>query len=221
MKPVDVYERLLLRFGPQGWWPADTPLEVCLGAILTQNTNWGNVRRALAGLRRETELEYERLRVLKEGRLAELIRPAGYFNQKARKLHIFFAWLEREAGGDLAGLAVRTTVELRGELLGLWGIGPETADSILCYALGRPVFVVDAYTRRAARRHGWCAAGTGYDDLAELFTAGLPRDAGVYNELHALLVRLAKAHCAKRGPRCRGCPLIDLGFTETRRSWGS
>lgn len=216
MKPVEVYERLLLRFGPQGWWPAATPLEVCLGAILTQNTNWGNVRRALAGLRRETGLEYERLRVLSEGRLAELIRPAGYFNQKARKLRIFFAWLEREAGGDLTELAGRTTMELRGELLRLWGVGPETADSILCYALGRPVFVVDAYTRRAAVRHGWCAAGTGYDDLAKLFTGGLSRDAGVYNELHALLVRLAKAHCAKRGPRCRSCPLLDLGFAETR-----
>ncbi len=213
MDPLLIYQALLVRFGPQHWWPARTPLEVCLGAILTQNTNWGNVCRALAALEEAADFEFRALEALSEEALARLIRPAGYYNQKARKLRVFFAWLKREADGELENLAGRPTAELRRELLGLWGIGPETADSILCYALGRPVFVVDAYTRRAALRHGWIDARTDYDGLAERFTRGLPTVTAVYNELHALLVRLAKEHCCKRNPRCAGCPLAWLGWS--------
>jgi endonuclease-3 related protein len=210
----EVYRALLARFGPQGWWPGDTPLEVCLGAVLTQNTNWGNVERALAALREATGIEFARLRALGEDELARLVRPAGFFRQKAERLRLLLDWLDGRCGGDFARLDAVPTGTLRDELLNLRGIGPETADSILLYALGRSVFVVDAYTRRAAQRHGWSDERAGYDELAALFTAGLPRDAQVYNELHALFVRLGKEHCRRRNPRCHPCPLAGIMFVR-------
>lgn len=210
MNPRLIYQALLLRFGPQRWWPARTPLEVCLGAILTQNTNWANVENALGVLRRETSLEFGPLLALPVERLAELIRPTGYFNQKARRLRGWLEWLDTRAGGELSALSTTPTAGLRQELLALRGIGPETADSILCYALGRPVFVVDAYTRRAARRHGWIEEKTSYDDLAALFARAFPGQTARLNELHALFVRLGKEHCRKSKPGCARCPLVAL-----------
>jgi len=206
----DIYRALLARFGPQGWWPGETPLEVCLGAVLTQSTNWGNVERALAALRKATGLDFAKLRALSEGELARLVRPAGFFNQKARRVRLLLEWLYGRCSGDFTRFEAVPTETLRGELLALRGIGPETADSILLYALARPVFVVDAYTRRVAGRHGWADARSDYDELAALFTAGLPRDAAVYNEFHALFVRLGKEHCRRRDPRCHPCPLAGL-----------
>ncbi|MCX7021611.1 MAG: endonuclease III domain-containing protein [bacterium] len=207
---LEVYRALLARFGPQGWWPGETPLEVCLGAVLTQSTNWGNVERALAALREATDLNFAKLRALPEEELAPIVRPAGFFRQKAERLRLLLSWLDGRCGGNFTRLEAVPTQTLRGELLALRGIGPETADSILLYALERPVFVVDAYTRRVAQRHGWADARAGYDDLAALFTANLPRDAQVYNELHALFVRLGKEHCRKRNPRCHPCPIAGI-----------
>jgi endonuclease-3 related protein len=205
-----IYRALLARFGPQGWWPGETPLEVCLGAVLTQSTNWGNVERALAALKGETGLDFAKLRALGEGELARLVRPAGFFHQKAERLRLLLAWLDGRCGGDFTRFKAIPTETLRGELLALRGIGPETADSILLYALGRPVFVVDAYTRRVAQRHGWADARAGYDDLAALFTTRLPRDPAMYNEFHALFVRLCKEHCRRRNPRCHPCPIAGI-----------
>jgi len=209
---LEIYRALLARFGPQGWWPGETPLEVCLGAVLTQSTNWGNVERALAALEGETGLDFAKLRALPEGELARLVRPAGFFRQKAERLRLLLMWLDGRCGGDFTRLDAIPTETLRGELLGLRGIGPETADSILLYALERPVFVVDAYTRRVAHRHSWADARAGYDDLAALFTTRLPLDPVLFNELHALFVRLGKEHCRKRNPRCHPCPLAGIMF---------
>ncbi len=207
---LTVYHVLYARFGPQGWWPAETHLEVCLGAVLTQNTNWRNVERALATLKKTTELDFAQLSSLPEEELARLIRPAGYYNQKAKKLLLLMSWLDGRCSGDLTLLESIPTKILRGELLDIKGIGPETADSILLYALGRPVFVVDAYTSRVAARHGWVEPRISYDDLAAFFTDRLPRDVSLFNEFHALIVRLAKDFCSKRNPRCHPCPLAGM-----------
>jgi endonuclease-3 related protein len=205
-----VYRALFARFGPQGWWPAQTPLEVCLGAVLTQSTNWGNVERALAALREETGLGFANLLALPEGELARLVRPAGFFNQKAKRLRLLLAWLDGRCGGDFSFLESVPTGTLRAELLAIRGIGPETADSILLYALSRPVFVVDAYTRRAAVRHGWVDKRATYDALAALFTTRLACGPALFNEFHALFVRLGKDFCTKRSPRCHPCPLAGI-----------
>ncbi len=210
LDPLAAYHALYARFGPQRWWPAETPLEVCLGAVLTQNTNWRNVERALTALRGETGLDFANLLALPEDELARLIHPTGYYKQKAARLRLLLEWLDGRCGGDLARLEPVPTGVLRRELLDIRGIGPETADSILLYALGRPVFVVDAYTRRVAARHGWVKPRGTYDDLAALFTDRLPRDVSLFNEFHALIVRLAKDFCSKRNPRCHPCPLAGM-----------
>jgi len=215
MPPLhNIYQTLLAHFGLSNWWPGQTPLEVCLGAILTQNTNWGNVEKALNNLRAVTGLEFAALLALPDKELTQRIRPAGYYNQKAKKLRLFLEWLAATCGGDFSQLASRTTQWLRGELLALWGIGPETADSILLYAFQRPVFVVDAYTMRIALRHSWIEPRCSYDELATLFTGQLPAETALYNEFHALLVRLAKEHCRKREPLCETCPLRDQPHTS-------
>ena len=205
-----MYERLLAVYGPQGWWPGRTPFEVAVGAILTQNTAWTNVEKAIAALRRAGALSFRGMKRLSERRLAALIRPSGYYNQKARKLRAFLDWLGERGGrsGSLRRALAGPLEEVRESLLAVHGVGPETADSILLYAGGRAVFVVDAYTRRALSRHGMPGAATApYEELRALFESNLPRDAALYNEFHALLVRLAKERCHKRTPRCSGCPL--------------
>jgi len=204
-----IYQRLYSAFGPQHWWPGETPFEVMVGAVLTQNTNWANVERAIARLKRAGLLEPGRLAGCPERLLARLIRPAGYFNVKARRLRAFMDWYRSRVGDrPLTALRGVRTARLREELLSIPGIGPETADSILLYALGRRVFVVDAYTLRVLSRHGLIGPGASYDRVQRLFHEVLPRSTRLYNEYHALLVRLGKSVCRPR-PACDRCPLLD------------
>ena len=201
---------LYSEFGPQHWWPGDTAFEVMVGAILTQNTNWGNVERAIANLKAAGALEPRRLAELPPPRLAELIRPSGCFRVKAKRLREFALWLRRKQPRAENELFRRTRTErLRRELLGIHGIGPETADSILLYALRRRKFVVDAYTRRFLARHGLIAPGATYAEIQSLFERNLPPSQRLYNEYHALMVRLGKEFCRTK-PSCDRCPLEPL-----------
>ena len=211
------YHALLAAYGPQGWWPGGGAFETIVGAILTQNTSWKNVERALAGLRDRGALaDPAALGRLSDRELERSIRPAGFARQKAATLRGFVSIVGREAGG-LRALLSRSEGDLRGALLGVKGIGPETADSILLYAAGHPVFVVDAYARRFAGRHGVVCEGAAYGEVQRLFEAALPRSAHVLNEYHALIVRLGKVHC-RPTPRCGDCPLRwDLTIGRPRR----
>lgn len=201
-----LYNRLFDAFGPQGWWPGETPFEVALGAILTQNTNWQNVARVLGNLKARGLLDPFVLFRLPLTELAALLRPAGYYNVKARRVQHFLAFLLERAGGSMARLAEEPWEDLRPALLKVKGIGPETTDSILLYALHQPTFVVDAYTLRVLSRHGVVAEKTPYEELRRLFMEHLPPEVPLYQEFHALLVRLGKEFCRPR-PRCGGCPL--------------
>jgi endonuclease III related protein len=205
----NVYRLLFAQWGPQHWWPGRTRLEIIVGAILTQNTAWANVEKAIRRLRDAKALNLHRLHAADLKTLAEWIRPAGYFNVKARRLRAFTQMMFDRFGGDLRRLFAMETFALREILLGVNGIGPETADSILLYAGDRPVFVVDAYTRRFMMRHGWIGAEAAYDDIARIFTGRLSRDAAFYNEYHALIVALGKNLCRSK-PRCAECPLQPL-----------
>jgi endonuclease-3 related protein len=180
---------------------------VIVGAILTQNTSWQNVERAIANLKKARCLSIKAMQRSGEKKLAQLIRPAGYYNIKARRLKNFLHFIETRFGSSLRRMGRLETPRLRQELLGVNGIGQETADSILLYAFGRPVFVVDAYTRRWAHRHGWAAADALYEDLQKIFVKHLPQDAALFNEYHALIVRLGKDYCRKTKERCVPCPL--------------
>lgn len=201
-----IYDALFRHFGPQGWWPGRTRLEIMVGAILTQNTAWSNVERAISRLRKERALNLRKLHEVPLSVLAEWIRPAGYFRVKARRLREFTTWLMREFRGDLRRLFALPTDELRRRLLAVKGVGPETADSIILYAGQRPVFVVDAYTRRFLERHKWISSKASYDEVAALFVRGLPSDEALFNEYHALIVALGKNYCRSK-PRCEQCPL--------------
>jgi len=206
---LGIYARLRAAYGPQGWWPGRTPFEICLGAILTQNTSWANVVKALEPLRARGLLSYRRLRVVPAARLAPLIRSSGYFNLKARRVGAFVRFLGREYGGRVAGMRRETPGALRAKLLSVPGIGPETADSIGLYAAGLPLFVVDAYTRRVFTRLGMLSGREPYDEVQALFMNSLPCDVGLYNDYHAQIVRLAKEACRTR-PLCERCPLETL-----------
>ena len=203
-----VHDRLLAAFGPQHWWPGDTPFEVMTGAVLTQNTAWSNVERAIARLKAADALSGRALLDLAPDALAELIRPAGYFNVKTRRLKALCAYLEQEGVlEDPVRLAQAAPLpELRRRLLAVNGVGEETADSILLYALHLPVFVVDAYTRRIFVRLGLLHGDETYAGVQAAFLAHLPQERALYNEYHALIVRLGKDFCRPR-PRCGGCPL--------------
>jgi endonuclease-3 related protein len=205
---LTIYDTLLQFFGEQGWWPADTPFEVVVGAVLTQNTAWRNVERAIANLKEARVLTPQGLIGLDETKLARLVRPAGYYNVKARRLKHLMYFLDKECGGDLEQMFAEPLSSLRAKLLAVKGIGPETADSILLYAGEKPIFVVDAYTRRVLFRHGMITDGASYGDIQDLFMRGLPEDVALYKEYHALLVRLAKTFC-KTKPLCAGCPVGD------------
>ncbi len=206
---LEIYHRLRGRFGHRNWWPGDTPFEIIVGAILTQNTNWKNVEKAISNLKRRRALDFEGMLRLPTERLAELVRPAGYFNQKAARLKITIEWLSHRTDGDLSRLEQVDTGELRSELLALKGIGPETADSILLYAFQRPVFVIDAYTRRSSARMGIAGEKSTYGELQDLFERNLPTDVALFNDFHAQFVELGKHHCRKH-PRCGGCPLNGI-----------
>jgi len=204
-----IYDILFKRFGPQWWWPGDTPFEIIIGAILTQNTNWTNVEKAIANLKKAKVLSPEKLYRLDIGELARLIRPAGYYNIKASRVKNFLDWLFINHAGKLANLRKIHSDSLRCELLGVNGIGPETADSILLYAFERPVFVVDAYTIRICSRHHIIDAGDKYEQVRNLFESNLPANTAFFNEYHALFVHLGKDFC-KPKPRCSECPLNHL-----------
>lgn len=200
-----VYARLLERYGPQRWWPGETPFEVMTGAVLTQSAVWGNVEKAIGNLKAAGKLSAAALRDIPVADLAVLIYPSGYYNAKSRKLKALAGWLGNY-GDDLSRLDRRDTEDLRRELLGVHGIGPETADSILLYALGRPAFVIDAYTRRLYPRLGIKPDMDTYVHWQRLFTDNLQHEAAAFNEHHALIVRHGKESCRKT-PRCRGCCL--------------
>ncbi len=201
------FDTLTAALGPMHWWPAKTPFEVIVGAILTQNTAWVNVERAIANLRRERILTPRAIEAVPVGKLARLVRPSGYFRQKAKKLKAFVRFLRQDFGGSLKRMFRTPTTELRERLLAVHGIGPETADSILLYAASHPVFVVDAYTKRILLRHGLVGEKAGYEEIRQLFEGNLPRDAKLYNEYHALLVNVGKNWCRSQKPLCDQCPL--------------
>ncbi len=214
--PLATSYRLMLRhFGHQNWWPGDTPLEICVGAILTQNTQWSNVERAIGRLKERELLQLEELCRIGVAPLAELIRPAGYFNIKARRLKSFVEHVRDRHDGSLDALFGQETRAVRNELLGISGIGPETADSMLLYAGGHCSFVVDAYTRRIFLRHGWIREEAGYHDVQELCQRRLrPRSPGrrldYWQDYHAQIVMVGKSYCRKARPLCHQCPLQEL-----------
>lgn len=195
-------------YGPQHWWPAESDFEMIVGAFLTQNTSWTNVEKAVQALREVGWLTPSAIRNADEVSLAERLRPAGCFRQKAKRIKGFVAHLDERNGGELGRLFAQDTLALRAELLGLEGVGPETADCIVLYAARLPIFVVDAYTRRLFDRLGVLNQPT-YDEAQKLAHASLPPDAARFNEFHALIVRHAKAHCRAK-PRCVGCPLAEV-----------
>jgi endonuclease III related protein len=201
------YDALFRAHGPQHWWPGRTRFEIIVGAILTQNTSWTNVERAIVALRREKLLNPRAIERVSTARLARLIRSSGYFRQKARKLKAFVQFLRKQYQGSLNKMFAMSTVQLREQLLGVHGIGPETADSILLYAGGHRVFVVDAYTRRLLERHGLIHAKSSYEEIRSLFENNLSHDAKLFNEYHALIVHTGKHFCLKRQPECDRCVL--------------
>lgn len=201
------YDALFRALGPQHWWPGRTRFEVIAGAILTQNTSWSNVERAITALRREKLLSPAAIQQVPLAHLARLIRSSGYFRQKARKLKDFVRFLRDCHRGSLDKLFATPTAELREQLLAVHGIGPETADSILLYAGRHPVFVIDAYTRRIFERHNLLGGKESYEQIRSLFEHSLPRDSSLFNEYHALIVHTGKHFCQKRQPACEGCPL--------------
>ncbi|HCO95100.1 MAG TPA: endonuclease [Phycisphaerales bacterium] len=207
-----IYRLLYDAFGPQHWWPGETPFEIMTGAILTQNTSWTNVEKAIKNLKSAEYLIPAGLHHIDISQLAELIRPAGYYNIKAKRLKNFVDWLFDSYNGEITNLQTVETGRLREELLAIKGIGRETADSILLYALGRPVFVVDAYTARITIRHELTDPDADYEQLRELFESNLPEDVQLFNEYHALLVKAGKEFCRPKA-RCPGCPLERLPHT--------
>lgn len=204
-----IYKRLFDHYGPRGWWPAKTPFEVAVGAILTQNTAWVNVERAIENLENEGLLNQDALRNVSTERLSQLIRPAGYYRLKAKRLKEFINFLFSNYNGDMERMFMTDPITLRGQLVGINGIGLETADSILLYAGGIPIFVVDAYTKRILTRHNLIAPKATYPEIQNLFMDNLPHDTRLYNEFHALLVQLGKEVC-KRIPRCDVCPIKGI-----------
>lgn len=201
-----LYQSFSQALGPSNWWPGETPFEVAVGAILTQNTSWLNVEKAIANLKAAGALTEQGLLALHPARLEELIRPAGYFRIKTARLRSFLDFLKQEAGLNITSLASQSLEDLRPRLLAVRGIGQETADAILLYALEKPVFVVDAYTYRMFARHGLIPEVTDYSEVQELVESALPRSAADYNEFHALIVRASKQWCSKSAPKCLECP---------------
>ncbi|MEM9352514.1 MAG: hypothetical protein AAGA92_05835 [Planctomycetota bacterium] len=205
-----VYRRLMSAYGPQGWWSATSAWEVMVGAVLVQNTSWRNAERATDDLLQADRLRFERMRLLNRIQLAKQIRRAGLYRIKAERLRGLIDIVDQRFGGSVDAMGEIETPTLRSTLLDTKGIGPETADSILCYAFDRPVIVADAYAHRVYARHGWATPRFRYAAVQERMAEGLPGEPLVCNELHALLVRVGREHCGKPAPRCEGCPLADL-----------
>ncbi len=204
-----IYQALYRHFGPQNWWPGETKLEIIIGAILTQNTSWKNVEKAIKNLKAEKLLDEKKLYLQKEDEIAKFLRPVGYYNIKAKRVKEFIRFLTERYQGKIENLAKKRGDLLRRELLKIKGIGKETADSILLYALNRPFFVIDAYTKRVLARHKILNKEADYDTGQKLFHQNLPRKPKLYNEFHALFVRLGKTYCRKE-PDCQNCPLANF-----------
>lgn len=220
---TELYDKMLMHFGPQHWWPGETPFEVMVGAILTQNTNWGNVEKAIHNLKGRGLLDARRMLALPPAALAELIRPAGYFNIKTQRLLNFLSYFVESYGADVVRMRERPASALREELLAVKGIGPETADSILLYALDKPSFVIDAYTHRVLSRHFLITEETDYSEMQQLMSSvhGEPVEpceserVSLYNEYHALLVRIGKEFCRPK-PQCEKCPLNGVNWEKRK-----
>ena len=208
-KLLKIYQKMFDAFGPRQWWPGETPFEVVIGAILTQNTNWSNVEKAIKNLKTAGKLSPEGIYGLSVTDLAELIKPSGFFNVKAKRVKTFINWLFSRYDGNLSRMFARDLQTLRSELLSIKGIGPETADSILLYAGNMPTFVVDAYTHRIFSRHELIPEESTYDDMKSFFEENLPKDVQLFNEYHALLVNIGKMFCKPRKV-CEPCPLKDI-----------
>ncbi len=202
---IEIYERLLKHLGKQYWWPAETEFEVIIGAILTQAAAWKNVEIAIENLKAEKILNPAGIKNTRQNQLKKLIKSAGYYNAKSRKLKEFVNFLYKNYGGDLNLLLNQPKNKLRKDLLSIWGIGPETADSIVLYAAHKPSFVVDAYTKRIFSRLGVIDNGIDYESLKKFFENNLPENLGIYKEFHALIVELGKKNCRTK-PVCGGCP---------------
>jgi len=201
-----IYHRLFTTFGPQHWWPGDSPFEIAVGAILTQNTNWSNVEKAIRNLKLARALSTKALHTMPAAELSGHIRPAGYYNIKAKRIKNLVTFLREEYQGSMKRMAKENLPVIREQLLSVNGIGPETADSIILYALEKPIFVIDAYTKRILSRHTILHHDASYETYQKLFHEKLIKDVSLFNEYHALMVRLAKDFCRPH-PRCSGCPL--------------
>ncbi len=206
---INIYQKLYQFFGPQHWWPGETPFEIAVGAILTQNTNWGNVEKAINNLKKQNTLSAKAIHEMPAKELSKLIRPAGYFNIKAKRLKSFIEFFMDNYQGSMKRMKNGDTHSLREKLLSINGIGPETADSILLYAMEKPVFVIDAYTKRVLSRHGIMEHDKCYEKFQELFHSSLKNDVRLFNEYHALFVRVGKTFCKRNDPLCDRCPLKD------------
>jgi len=204
-----IYQILYKRYGSQHWWPGDTPFEVIVGAVLTQNTAWQNVEKAIGNLKRENLLSVKKLANVSLAKLSTLIRPSGYYNVKAKRLKAMLNFLTNEYDGDISNVKKKNIRTLRPQLLSVDGVGEETADSILLYGLSKPIFVVDTYTKRIFPRHGFFDVNTPYLNVQKFFMKNLPKSVKIYNEYHALLVRLAKDYCRTK-PNCRECPIKGI-----------
>ena len=207
---IKIYDKLYKFYGSQGWWPGNTRFEIIVGAILTQNTAWTNVEKAIKNLKNAKVLSHPaKIKRMAARELAALIRPSGCYNIKSVRLKNFVNFLSAGYGADLFRVSRQETRALRQEMLAVNGIGPETCDSILLYAFNRPVFVVDAYTKRIFSRHGFFIEKAGYYEVQKIFMDSLPRDRRLYNEYHALVVRLGKEMCRTK-PDCKRCPLRGI-----------
>jgi endonuclease-3 related protein len=203
---LKIYRSLLSAFGPRHWWPANTSEEVIFGAILTQNTTWKNAKRAIGELKNAGKLSFEAIEKMNEKKLGELVKPARFFNQKAKALHVFADYFGNKYNYNIKKMKKSPLVNLREELLSLYRIGPETADSILLYALKKPIFVIDAYTKRIFSQHGFMQSDDSYAAYQNFFMNNLPHDVQLYNEFHALIVHTGYLYC-KPKPLCKECPL--------------
>jgi endonuclease III related protein len=215
---LNVFDTLLHAFGPRDWWPGDSPLEIAVGAILTQNTAWKNVEKAIGNMKAKRLLDAQRLKTIDMPDLAEIVRPAGFYRIKAARLKSFVAFLWEKYQGSIENMRTVETEVLRDQLLTVRGIGPETADSILLYALDKPIFVVDAYTFRFLRNHGIYTQATTYCEVQSLFMRDLPLDTHLFNEFHALIVFLCQKFCKKK-PLCGPCPLANEEGEANKSSW--
>ncbi len=207
--PRIIYRVLRSHYGHQHWWPGDTPFEIILGAILTQSCSWSNVEKAIMNIKHVRALSPKTLIAMPLSRLASLVRPSGYFNQKAKKIRAFLSFFSAQYGSSIARMKKKRLAPLREELLSIWGVGKETADSILCYALSKPALVIDAYTRRLFHRLGHTAEDASYDELQDYLTARLPRSTALYNDFHAQVVIHCKDVCRTK-PKCDRCTLSKI-----------